>query len=40
MTVLAQLRIAPTVRKRVCQCRVSGKVVAGLPDCDPEHSVK
>ena len=30
MTVLAQLRTAPTVRKRVCQCRVSGNVVAGF----------
>ena len=31
---------APTVRKRVCQCRVSGNVVAGSPDSEPEHSVK
>jgi hypothetical protein len=40
MTVFVQLRTAPTVRKRVCHCSVSGKVVAGLPDTIPEHSVK
>jgi hypothetical protein len=40
MTVFAQLRTAPTVRKRVCQCSVSGNVVAGSPESVPEHSVK
>jgi hypothetical protein len=40
MTDLAQLRTAPTVRKRVCQCSVSGNVVAGSPESVPEHSVK
>ena len=37
---LAQLRVAPIVRKRECQCSVSGNVVAGSPDSMPEHSVK
>ena len=36
----AQLRVAPIVRKRECQCSVSGNVVAGSPDSMPEHSVK
>src|SRR3954451_6403226 len=40
MTVFAQLRIAPTVRLAVCQCRVSGNVVAGSADWEPKHSVK
>ena len=39
-TVLAQLRVAPMIRFSVCQSRVSAKVLAGLDDCVPEHSVK
>jgi hypothetical protein len=38
--VFAQLRTAPTVRKRVCQCSVSENVVAGFEETSPEHSVK
>ncbi len=40
MTVLAQLRVAPMTRLRVCHFRVSEKVFAGSADRLPEHSVK
>ena len=39
-TDLAQLRVAPMIRFSVCQSSESAKVLAGLADWVPEHSVK
>ena len=39
-TDLAQFRVPPMIRCSVCQSSESANVLAGLDDCEPEHSVK